>query len=171
MSGVTIIDIWFITSPYNYSWSNTGRSLCVCNWYPGCVVWPNYEVVDFQTCSGTARALYSVIIQMCYFLPLLVFPFPLILSLTLLSPLRPTPIRPPLPNVSPGVTCPPWVPLSGVFSSVVVGVSSEVPFLYHSLISLSSPRCPLQSSSPPRSTPDPLAPNYPSISPPRRISL
>ena len=27
--------------------------VCVCNWYPGCAVWTDYEVVEFQHQSGT----------------------------------------------------------------------------------------------------------------------
>ena len=34
--------------------------MCVCNWYPGCVIWPNYEVVGFQPWSGMNTFLYYV---------------------------------------------------------------------------------------------------------------
>ena len=38
--------------------------LCVCNWYTGCLIRPNYEVVGFQPQSVTTKSIYDV--SYCY---------------------------------------------------------------------------------------------------------
>ena len=118
----------------------------------------------------------------CYsyvlFLPLLVFhchmvmpqrkcpPFPM----PLLCTTQPYPTSPYCTPPPPGssVHLDFWVPLSGVYYSWFLDVSSSIPFLYQSCISLSPLRIPPRSPYPPQSTPDPHAPKLPSLSTPLR---
>ena len=113
------------------------------------------------------------------FLPLLVFHHILVLPqrptypFSLSTPHHTTPLHSDLhfPPLSPRSSVHleiSWFLVSSVSSSWVLGVSSGVPFLYHSRIFLSSPLCSPQSPGPTRSTPDPRAPNFPSLPPPSR---
>ena len=88
----------------------------VCNWSLGCVVWHNYDVVEFQPRSETTTALDFIDILMCSFLTPLVIHRPMVLSRRQLppSPLcplsathHPVPLRPPLPTSAPRVI---WTP-------------------------------------------------------------
>ena len=49
--------------------ANFTRNVFVCNWYLGCIVWPNYEVVGFLPWSGTSKKLDYVAIIMWPFNP------------------------------------------------------------------------------------------------------
>ena len=84
------------------------------------------------------------------------------------APPHSTPHCPPLPLGSSVHLYVAWVPIFEVSSRRVLGVSLGVPFIYHSRVSLSTQCITPRSPGPPRSNPEPSAPNNPSLPPPSR---
>ena len=80
--------------------------MCVCNWYQGCVVRPNYEVVEFQPWSGTTTALEFVTILMCYYFTPPIIPLSSGTAPTPIPNFPSSPAPSPQPNtLSPTVHC------------------------------------------------------------------
>ena len=111
-------------------------SVCVSNWYWGCVVWLNCEVVEIKNPPGTTLDLDSVTNSYMLFLPLLVFHHPLVLlrrwcppssmPLSQLNTKSPHPTLPPTCNCHPRGHLPTWK---------LLGSRYIVSLLYASLVS------------------------------------